>query len=96
METIDSLKVIADELRKSPKIEAVFLEYPAYLSVVIDEAKETIVDFGFSFDYDEMTDMQKMRWNTPDGGISDEFNSLATASGNADMLIAQLEKAGLL
>jgi hypothetical protein len=102
---IEHLQLIATELRKDSRIQGVYLEYPAYLSVVISEQPESMVIFGFSQNSDEQTEGKLMAWNDfeqgramwANGQISfGDFATAPTAKENAQTLIAQLVEAEYL
>lgn len=95
-DTITALQPIAQKLREHPRIQAVYLEYPAHLSVVIEEDTENFVYFGFLPDEDEQTELAQMSWNDITGQYYDTFDTLATSQANADKLIEQLTRQGLL
>lgn len=102
---IANLQLMATELRKDSRIEGVYLEYPAYLSVVISEQPENIVIFGYSMNTDEETNGKLMAWNDfedgramwANGQISfGEFLTAPTVQENVETLLAQLVEAGYL
>ena len=92
---LDNLKAIAEHLRKDPRITGVYLEYPAYLSVVIDEDSENWVCYGYSPDEDENAKGLVMSWNDITGNIGGEFDTMIRHEDNAKKLISQLEENGL-
>ncbi len=92
---LDNLKAIAEELRKDPRITGVYLEYPAYLSVVIHEDSENFVCYGYSLDTDEKSKGLVMSWNDITGNIGGEFDTMIRPEDNALALITQLEENGI-
>lgn len=100
---INTLQNIANALGQDSQIEGVYLEYPAYLSVVINESTETGVSFGFNPDDED--DETQLYWN--DFGafsgnwhngirVNGNFPIQPTAQETAQMLINDLKKAGYL
>ncbi len=92
---IDNLKAIAEHLRKDPRIVGVYLEYPAYLSVVINEESENYIYYGYDTSNDEQTGHLAMSWNDPSGHYVGEFDTMVRPEDNAQELITQLEENGI-
>jgi hypothetical protein len=91
---IDNLKAIAEHLRKDPRINGVYLEYPCYLSVVLDEESENYVYYGYSLDQEEKTQGLVMSWNDI-YGKGGEFDTRVRPEANALALLTQLEENGM-
>jgi hypothetical protein len=92
---LDNLKEIAKHLEKDPRITGVYLEYPCYLSVVIDEDSENFVYYGYSLDEDEKSKGLVMSWNDITGNIGGEFDTRVRPEANAETLLTQLQENGL-
>lgn len=95
-ETINALMPIAEKLRKDPRITQVFVEYPAYLSVIFGDTEDDFVNFGFLPYEDEQNKILSMSWNDISGTNYGEFQTLATPEANAEALLAQLQDKGLI
>jgi hypothetical protein len=95
-DTLDILEPIANAIRKDPRITKVFIEYPAYLSVIFGDTEDDFVNFGFNPNEDEETEMLSMSWNDISGTNYGEFPTLATPEANAEALLAQLQDKGLI
>lgn len=102
---IHNLQNIASELRKDSRIEGVYLEYPAYLSVITNEAKEQGVYFGYEVGSDEEVNPALFTWNSiedghatfPDGRTTfGEFPTDDDPELVALVLIKQLTQKGYL
>jgi hypothetical protein len=94
---LSNLKAIAEHLRQDPRIKGVYLEYPGYLSVMINEEREIGVSYGYSLDTEEQTQHLFMTWNSQDpyAAFSGQFDTKIRPEANAQALLTQIEENGI-